>query len=324
MKKIKKRWKFLIAFVIFVMLVWLNNTNLFSDKTGTYKWLAHRGLAQTFDISEVEWDTNTAAIIYEPEHHYLENTLESMIKAFEHGAHMVECDIQRTKDNQLAVFHDSDLAMRTDGSGMVKDKTMDALKQLDIGYGYTADGGETYPFRGKGVGLMPELTEVLEQFPDQALLIDLKDGDLETAKILWAYLKDMPPERLNLINVYGSHGSMLYLREQSNTLRVLSKKKLKHALLQYELIGWTGYVPKAIHNMELHIPLIYAKYLWGWPHKFVERMNAVNTTVVIVEGNGKWSEGFDSKESLEKIPKGFTGYIWTNRMDRVGPIGGNE
>ena len=28
---------------------------------------------------------------------------------------------------------------------------MQQLKQLDVGYGYTADGGKTFPFRSKGV-----------------------------------------------------------------------------------------------------------------------------------------------------------------------------
>jgi len=86
------------------------------DKTGEVKLLAHRGLAQTFDISQVEWDTNTAQVIYEPEHEYLENTIASMEIAFEYGADMVELDVQRTKDGKLAVFHDYDLSMRTDGT----------------------------------------------------------------------------------------------------------------------------------------------------------------------------------------------------------------
>ena len=61
------------------------------------------------------------------------------------------------QDGQLSVFHDYDLSMRTNGAGNISDYTMAELKQLDIGYGYTADGGKTFPFRGKGIGLMPEL-----------------------------------------------------------------------------------------------------------------------------------------------------------------------
>ena len=94
------------------------------DKTGEYKLLAHRGLAQTFDIAAVEWDTNTAEIIYEPEHQYLENTLASMEISYEYGAAVIELDIQLTKDKYLAAFHDDELSMRTDGEGHISEWTM--------------------------------------------------------------------------------------------------------------------------------------------------------------------------------------------------------
>ncbi|HHX60801.1 MAG TPA: glycerophosphodiester phosphodiesterase [Epulopiscium sp.] len=317
MKKIKKRYVTLAGISCFILFLWLNNTGLFVTKEGNYKLLAHRGLAQTFDVSKVEWDTNTAGVIYEPEHEYLENTIASMNTAFDYGADVLELDVQRTKDGQLAAFHDYDLSMRTNGKGKVSDYTMDELRQLDIGYGYTSDKGQSFPFRGKGIGLMPEMQEVLTTFPDKDLLIHLQNGDLETAKILWTYLEDMPPERLSQMTVYGGHEGLLYLRQQNPSIRVLSMKLLKSALIKYELLGWTGYIPKEMHNIEIHIPLKFAKYLWGWPHKFIERMDSVNTRVVIVEGNGKWSEGFDTQESLRAIPKGFSGYVWTNRIDII-------
>lgn len=46
-------------------------------------------------------------------------------------------------------------------------------------------------------------------------------------------------------------------------------------------------------------------------------MESVNTRVVIVEGNGTWSAGFDTKESLSVIPDNYNGYVWTNRVDRI-------
>lgn len=279
--------------------------------------MAHRGLAQIFDVSLVEWDTNTAEIIYKPEHPYLENTIPSMQAAFDLGADVVELDIKLTKDNKLAVFHDFTLEYRTDGTGEVGDYTMAELKMLDIGYGYTADNGLTYPFRGKGIGLMPELDEVFSAFPDKELLIHVKDGNIKTYEVLWSdYLSTMTNERLAQITVYGDNAGIEFLREQSPTLRLLSMAMMKSALLKYELFGFTGYIPKELHNMELHIPQKYAKFLWGWPNKFIKRMESVNTRVVLVAGDGKWSEGFDTVESLQTIPKGYNGYIWTNRIDK--------
>lgn len=157
----------------------------------------------------------------------------------------------------------------------------------------------------------------MSTFPEKDLLIHLKDGDMETTKILWTYLEKNYQGSLSQITVYGGHEEMMYLREQNSSIRVLSKKLLKDALLKYELLGWTGYIPRELHNLELHIPLKYAKFLWGWPHKFVERMDSVNTRVVIVAGNGKWSEGFDTLDAIRLIPKSFNGYVWTNRIDVV-------
>ena len=316
--KTGKRRTVLLIIISVLLLVWLNNTNVFYSKQRDYKLLAHRGLAQSYDVSKVDWDTNTAEIIDEPEHPYLENTIPSMQAAFDLGADVVELDVRLTKDKKLAVFHDFALEYRTNASGLVGDYTMAELKDLDIGYGYTADKGQTFPFRGKGLGLMPELAEVFSAFPGKELLINVKDGDVETYQVLWTdYLSSMTKDQLSLITVYGDDDGIDYLREQSPDLRLLSMRMMKKALLKYELLGFTGYIPKELHNMELHLPLKYAKFLWGWPNKFVKRMESVNTRVVIVLGDGKWSEGFDTEESLEAIPKGYKGYIWTNRIDKV-------
>lgn len=316
--KTRKKKNIIIIILLLVVFVWVNNTSLFVNKENkSPKLLAHRGLAQTFDISKVEWDTNTAEMIYEPEHEYLENTIESMKVAFDYGADLVELDIKLTKDNKLAVFHDYLLEYRTDGKGEVSDYTMEELKSLDIGYGYTADNGKTYPFRGKGVGMMPSLDEVFEAFPDKELLIHVKQDNEEIGKVLYDYLKDMDEDRLSQITIYGDNTPIEYIKKQNENIRAMSKKIMKKALITYELLGWTGYVPDSLKNTEVQLPAKYAKFLWGWPNKFVDRMDKVNTKVVIVEGDGKWSEGFDDKESLEKIPKGFSGYIWTNRIDKI-------
>ena len=92
-KKSKK-----IFIIIFIVLVWLNNTSLFSKRGTEYKFLAHRGLAQVFDESKTDWNSNTAAMIEEPVHDYIENTIPSMRAAFDLGAAAVEFDIKLSKD----------------------------------------------------------------------------------------------------------------------------------------------------------------------------------------------------------------------------------
>ncbi|NLZ38752.1 MAG: glycerophosphodiester phosphodiesterase [Firmicutes bacterium] len=311
-----------ILFVCFLLIcfIFINNSSIFVSKSGRPYLLAHRGLAQTFPMEGLTADTNTAAIIYEPEHPYLENTIASMQAAFAAGADIVELDIQLTKDGQFAVFHDWLLDYRTNGSGAVREYTLKELKQLDIGYGYTADNGRTYPFRGKGVGLMPALEEVLAAFPEQELLLHLKSEDKEAGEKLADYLSTLPTDRLKLLSVYGADGPIAVLQERLPDLRVMSKATMKRALLSYLLIGWTGYIPRSLRNTQLHLPINYACFLWGWPHRFVQRMDTVNTRIIIVNGSGKWSEGFDTKEDLQKLPKDYSGGIWTNRIDIIAPF----
>ena len=46
-------------------------------------------------------------------------------------------------------------------------------------------------------------------------------------------------------------------------------------------------------------------------------MEKVNTRVILVNGSGQWSEGFDTIEDLQQLPINYSGGIWTNRIDRI-------
>ena len=70
------------------------------------------------------------------------------------------------------------------------------------------------------------------------------------------------------------------------------------------------------------IPSNYAPWLWGWPHKFTNRMNNVNSEVVLwgeYDGSG-FSSGIDNIEAASDVPKSFNGYIWTNKIETIGPF----
>lgn len=322
MKRLKRNLKrFFIFLFILVAFMYLNNTSLFTKASNKDPLLlAHRGLAQTFYMEGITSETCTAERIYEPDHPYIENTIPSMDAAFEAGADVVEFDVQPTKDGEFAVFHDWTLECRTDGEGVTREHTMQELKQLDIGYGYTADNGETYPFRGKGIGLMPTLEEVLSHFPEQSFLIHIKSDDPNEGKQLSEYLTNLPESRLKNLSVYGGGQPIATLKEKLPELRVMSMDTMKSCLLPYIAVGWTGYVPSACENTQLHIPEKYASYLWGFPNKFLNRMEEADTRVILVAGDGGWSEGFDKKQDLERLPKDYPGGIWTNRIDLIAPV----
>jgi glycerophosphoryl diester phosphodiesterase len=240
-----------------------------------------------------------------------------MEEAFRLGADIVELDVHPTTDGEFAVFHDWTLECRTDGVGVTREHSMEELRQLDVGYGYTADGGKTYPFRGKGIGLIPTLGEVMEQFPNHELLIHIKSDDPKEGKLLADYLAKNTDNGNNQLTVYGGDQSISTLKNIVPDLRVMSKGTMKSCLVPYIAIGWTGYVPEACEGTQLHVPEKIGPFLWGWSGKFHERMEKVDTRVVMVAGDGGFSEGFDSIEDLERVPNYFSGYVWTNRIDVV-------
>ncbi|GLC88993.1 glycerophosphodiester phosphodiesterase family protein [Lysinibacillus piscis] len=318
-KKIRKRM--IIIILLITIFIYLNNSSdLTKARHSEPLLLAHRGMAQSFSMVGIEGDTCTAEHIDEPVHPYLENTIPSMKAAFTAGANVVELDVRPTKDGQLAVFHDWTLDCRTDATGEPKLYTMAELKQVDIGYGYTADGGKTYPFRGKGVGLMPSLTEVLTHFPEGQFLIHIKSNEAEEGVQLAELIAHLPVQQQRQLTVYGGDAPIQAFKTVLPKIPVMSKATLKSCLLPYIGLGWTGYVPKACHHTQIHVPENIAPWLWGWPNKFLNRMDGADTRVILVAGNGKWSEGFDSLQDLERLPTSYTGGIWTNRIDLIAPI----
>jgi glycerophosphoryl diester phosphodiesterase len=67
--------------------------------------------------------------------------------------------------------------------------TLAELKRLDAGYRWTADGGRTHPFRGKGI-TVPTLREVLDAFPRVRLNIDIKQAQPSIVKPLCRMLDE--------------------------------------------------------------------------------------------------------------------------------------
>ncbi len=85
-----------------------------------------------------------------------ENTLRALAKGME-GADFVEVDVRVSRDNELVVIHDRSLERITNGKGMVKDFTLEQLKELDAGKGEK----------------IPTLKEILDLVRDKGLIIEI-------------------------------------------------------------------------------------------------------------------------------------------------------
>jgi glycerophosphoryl diester phosphodiesterase len=305
---------------VLLAIAYVHNAScLARPDVGRPKLLAHRGVHQTFVCPGLDADTCTAACIVPPTTDLLENTIASMRAAFELGADVVELDIHSTTDGQIAVFHDWRLECRTNGTGETRSHSMSELKALDIGYGYTADAGKTFPFRGRGMGLMPTLDEVLDTFPDRRFLIHIKSDEPSDGDALARLLMARSPAQRALLMVYGGDRPVERVLALVPELRGLTKARVKSCAYRYEAIGWTGYVPQPCRHALLVLPVARARLLWGWPHRFIARMAAVDTDVFVVRGDGAF--GFDDAAELGEVAgDNYSGGMWTDRIEVVGPI----
>ena len=310
--------------LVAAIALFLLNASWLARPSGRLSILAHRGVHQTFPDVGVKDDTCTARRIRAPEHGYIENTLPSMARAFALGADMVEIDVHPTTDGEFAVFHDWTLDCRTDGHGPTREHSLAHLKALDAGYGYTADGGRTFPLRGRGVGLIPSLSEVLAAFPRGRFMVNIKSNDPTEGERLAAYLTSRAPAAIPRLVVYGGPRPVARLAALRPDLRAFDKARFKSCMLGYLGVGWSGRIPVACHRIQVFVPQAQAWMLWGWPNRFLARMQSVGTEVYVAgdlrlqgrQGLG----GLDDPARLRRLPRGWKGGVSTDRIERIGPV----
>lgn len=320
------KWAKRIALVLalaFLASTFVNASWMADSPRGYIKLIAHRGAHQLFDHNGVERDTCTATRIEQPVHDYLENTLAGMGQAVRSGAQMIELDIAPTRDGKLAVFHDWTLDCRTNGKGNVRDASMAQLKALDAGYGYSADGGKTFPFRGRGVGMIPELGEVLAAFPDKALLFNFKSKDAAEADMLLAALKAAGRDSVARGDgFYGGveAGPVARMRQLLPKAWVFSKESAKACTKAYGWQGWLAITPEACRNGTLVVPLNRQWIFAGWPNRTAQRMSAVGARIIIAAPqDSPGGLGLDLPEQIRDVPRTFTGYLWVEDIWSIGP-----
>ncbi len=303
--------------------LYLLNASWLARPNGHLTILAHRGLHQTYSRVGLTRDACTASRIDPPIHGYLENTIPSIASAFRLGADITELDIHPTTDGDFAVFHDWTVDCRTQSKGRTRDHSMAELKALDIGWGYTADGGRTFPFRGKGKGLMPSMGEVLAAFPNRRFLVNIKSNDPHEGELIDAWLKRHPEVDPKRLAFYGGDRPVLRLHALRPDAKIMSKAGAKDCLKGYVALGWSGYVPKACRNTIVFAPVSFHWLLWGWPNRFLQRMQGAGSDVYAGRSADLKTQsflGFDEPADLKVLPGGWRGGVDTDRIDRVGPI----
>lgn len=118
-----------------------------------------------------------------------DNTLTAFRGSRDLGVDVLELDIQLTADSELVVIHDDTVDRTTDGSGPVDGFTLQELQELDAAANWAGPDGD-YPYRGSGV-YVPALREVLEEFPDTPVNVELKSRDPLMPELTCSLVKEL-------------------------------------------------------------------------------------------------------------------------------------
>jgi glycerophosphoryl diester phosphodiesterase len=278
-KKGPVTYAILIVLVIFSILFWftafqyLYRGSRDDIHTANKEIMAHRGVHQNYNAENIDWLTGNEAVrIYPPKHTFIENTFESIDEAIENGATILEIDIRMTGDGNLVIMHDGILEHKTNGTGKVCERTVAYIKELDLGYGYTADSGKTYPLRGTGIGKAITFDELLQLFPDQSFMIDHKDGNDKSTVILMKKLSSCSAEQRKKLFYWGRPGQFMKIHDAYPEIRrfFLSRAEVKRSFLPFFLSFGLLKMPAECENLTMVIPARYVKFLWGWPYRFIQ------------------------------------------------------
>ncbi len=309
------------AAVIAAIGVYLNNASWLAPDTGGPAMIyAHRGPHQQYERADLTNETCTAARMTPSGHRYLENTIGGVAAAFALGADRVEIDIQPTRDGDWAVFHDAGLACRTNGVGTIRERTMEELRLLDVGYGYTSDDGRTFPFRGLHIGAMPSLSEMLLAFPSEQLELHVKGGDADDADALRSYLDGLGAANPSRLSIYSTPLFEARWREIGGGVPVFGKHQASACVKSYLLTGWTGRLPRKCAN-GIIAPIDLAFLYWGWPDRLLARFAETPGGVMVIGPALKpdGSRAVDALDELARLPTDWSGWVYTNRIDLIGP-----
>lgn len=173
-----------------------------------------------------------------------ENTLVGFRAIYEAWPDMlIEADARLSLDGQVVLIHDERVDRTTDGGGLVAEKSASDLRTLDAGSRFTADGGVTYPYRGRGV-VIPTLKETLAALPTARFMIELKDVP-GIADAVVKVITDARAENRVLLASYQP-GPMIRVRELSpHIATAYDLVNGAQLLLQLRSANWDSYEPVA-------------------------------------------------------------------------------
>lgn len=176
-----------------------------------------------------------------------ENTMPAFIKACEMGADGIELDVQLTKDGEIVIIHDETVDRVSNGTGWVKDYTLNEIRKLNFAklhpeYGFTT---------------IPTLQELFQFMSKNKILINI---ELKTGLIFYPRLEE---KVLELVEKMNMSSRIIYSSFNHYSLKKIDELTHGEArtgiLLCEQLVDIANYAKK-LGACAVHIPMNVVKH----------------------------------------------------------------
>ena len=162
---------------------------------------------------------------------YPENTLLSFKKAAEtKGISGIEFDVQLTKDGEIVVIHDEKVDRTTDGTGNVKDFTLEELKKLHI---TPAGQDEPYVLTDEDKAFLTG-TENKSQFNNDVIAMCSEDNShlrVSTLRELFELLKPYCDNNNLILNIELKNSVYPYEGMEEKVMSLVKEYKLQESII---------------------------------------------------------------------------------------------
>ncbi len=322
--KRKLLWALGGFWMVIVVILLLNSSRWAPAPDGRLKMIAHRGIYHQFNRTNLGRNDCTATRMLpgQEKREIFENTIHSLRAAVNAKADMIEVDVALTKDGEMVLFHDWTVDCRTNGKGETRNLTLEELRALDIGHGYTSDDGATYPLRGKGFGKIPTVEEALAAETYKPFLFNFKSDDPKEADRLAAILKAAGRDPVKEGDgFYGADIPTKRMAELFPGVWTWTKQDIKACAMDYIWMGWLGMTPDSCTDSTLFVPLNYQWAIAGWPNRTIKRMEDAGARIIIIApiDDETAPSGIMRGDQLGDIPGSYNGYIMVEDIASVGP-----
>ncbi len=309
-----------IALAILILTI-VNAQWLAPEPKGSVKLVAQHGIGPLPLTPGSTGCPGTA--IETPYTDYLPNSVDSIVRSLKLGAGITLVNVSLSADGEIVLLGSNDLSCLTNGTGQVSEQTVEQLKTLDTGYRYTADSGESFPLRGKGIGQIATLAELVPALPRRArLMYSLPADNPAVATALLGQLAALDRDPVAVRDAFtGDVAATDIIRRRLPEAWVWNAQQARECSGDYKLWGWTGYVPASCRGGTMIIPVDGQLLYWGWPNRLIARIEAHGGQIIMTgsHGSGAPLPGIALPETLGEVPASFNGFLMTADIFSIAP-----